>query len=428
MLYLLIGSLVVLLLLGFPMMVPIMVAPVACLIVYYPSINPMSLTQQMLAGIKPLSLVAVPMFIFAADIITRGQAARRLTDLVLTFLGHIRGGLAITSVGACTIFGAVSGSCQATVVAIGGSLRPRMIEDGYSESFATGLMINAAGIALLIPPSIGMIIYGVVTGSSVGELFIAGIGPGVLVFLLFSLYCYIAARGMRIKPYVKTTWRKRLGAFRRALWALGFPVVVLGTIYTGVASPTEASALAVLYAFIVEVIVYRNLGFKDIYKIALDTGLVTGVVFILLAMGAVFSWIVGFAKIPDQILPGILGPAPSAVYLMAVIAISYFIACMFVDSIVAIMILSPIFHPQVMAQGLDPVLIGIVVTMQAAIGAVSPPFGCNIFTAMAVFRQSYFSTISRIWGFLIAWTVATILVILYPPISLWLRDVAFTGY
>jgi tripartite ATP-independent transporter DctM subunit len=427
-LYLLFGSMIVLLLLSYPMMVPIIVAPLACAIVYYPSVDPMSLTQQMLAGIKPLSLVAVPMFIFAADIITSGQAARRLTDLVLTFLGHIRGGLAITSVAACTIFGAVSGSCQATVVAIGGSLRPRMIEDGYSEGFATGLMINSAGIALLIPPSIGMIIYGVVTGSSVGELFIAGIGPGLLVFLLFSLYCYIAARGMKVKPYAKASWMTRLKSFKRALWALGFPVVVLGTIYTGVASPTEASALAVLYAFIVEVLIYRNLGLKDIYKIALNTGLVTGVVFILLAMGAVFSWIVGFAKVPDRILPGILGTDPTAIYLMVVIAISYFIACMFVDSIVAIMILSPIFHPQVMAHGLDPVLIGIVVTMQAAIGAVSPPFGCNIFTAMAVFRQTYFSTISRIWGFMIAWTAATILVILFPPISLWLRDVAFTGY
>jgi tripartite ATP-independent transporter DctM subunit len=428
MLYLLFGVLMILLFLSFPMMVPVMAAPLACAIVYFPTIDPMSLTQQMLAGIKPLSLVAVPMFIFAADIITSGQAARRLTDLVLSFLGHIRGGLAITSVAACTIFGAVSGSCQATVVAIGGSLRPRMIEDGYSESFATGLMINSAGIALLIPPSIAMIIYGVVTGSSVGELFIAGIGPGLLVFALFSIYCYLAARGMRVKPYAKASWKERAKSFKRALWALGFPVVVLGTIYTGVASPTEASALAVLYAFVVEVVIYRNLGLKDIYKIALNTGLVTGVVFILLAMGAVFSWIVGFAKIPDQILPGVLGPNPSAVYLMVIIAISYFIACMFVDSIVAIMILSPIFHPQVMANGLDPVLIGIVVTMQAAIGAVSPPFGCNIFTAMAVFKQSYFSTISRIWGFLAAWLVAALLVIFYPPISLWLRDVAFTGY
>jgi tripartite ATP-independent transporter DctM subunit len=416
---------VVLLLLSFPMMVPLIVAPLASVLAFYPQMDPMNLTQQMLAGVKPLSLVAVPMFIFAADIISSGQAARRLTDLVLTFMGHIRGGLAITVVSACTVFGAVSGSCQATVVAIGGALRPRMIEDGYDDSFTTALLINSAGIALLIPPSIAMIIYGVVTGSSVGELFIAGVGPGLLVFLVFSIYCYVVSAKMKVKPYVKTTWGQRRNAFKKALLPLGFPVVVLGTIYSGVASPTESSALAVLYAFIVEVVIYKNLKLKDIYRIALSTGLVTGVVFILLAMGAVFSWLVGFAKIPDQVLPGILGAAPSAVYLMAVIAVSYFIACMFVDSIVAIMILSPIFHPMVVANGLDPVLIGIIVTMQAAIGAVTPPFGCNIFTAMAVFRQSYLTAIKSIWGFLTAFCLCVVLVIIFPQISLFLRDLAF---
>ncbi len=270
-----------------------------------------------------------------------------------------------------------------------------------------------------------MIIYGVVTGSSVGELFIAGIGPGILVFLVFSIYCYFAAARMKVAPYVKTTWAQRWTAFKKAILPLGFPIIVLGSIYTGKASPTEASAMAVLYAFIVEVLIYKNLKIKDIYKIALSTGLVTGVVFILLAMGAVFSWLVGYAKIPDQILPGILGAAPSAIYLMAVISMSYFIACMFVDSIVAIMILSPIFHPMVVANGLDPVLIGILVTMQAAIGAVSPPFGCNIFTAMAVFKQSYAKAVKKVWGFLFAFILSVVAVILYPPIALFLRDLAF---
>jgi tripartite ATP-independent transporter DctM subunit len=425
MMLLMFGLMVALLLLSFPMMVPLIVAPLVTILAYYPKMDPMNLTQQMLAGVKPLSLVAVPMFIFAADIISSGQAARRLTDLVLAFLGHIRGGLAITAVSACTVFGAVSGSCQATVVAIGGALRPRLIEDGYDDSFTTGLLINSAGIALLIPPSIAMIIYGVVTGSSVGELFIAGIGPGILVFVVFSIYCYFAAARMNLKPHPRAAWTERWAQCKRAFLALGFPVIVLGTIYTGMASPTEASAMAVLYAFIVEVLIYRNLNLKDIYRIALSTGLVTGVVFILLAMGAVFSWLVGYAKIPDKILPPILGAEPSAIYLMVVISLAYFIACMFVDSIVAIMILSPIFHPQVMAIGLDPVLIGILVTMQAAIGAVSPPFGCNIFTAMAVFKQSYLTVIRKVWGFLFLFLLCTGAVIVCPPIALFLRDIAF---
>lgn len=425
MLIVLFGVMMGLLFLGFPMMVPLIAAPLAAIHLYYPNMDPMNLTQQMLTGVKPLSLVAVPMFIFAADIISSGQAAKRLTDLVLAFLGHIRGGLAITTVSACTVFGAVSGSCQATVVAIGGALRPRLLSDGYDTSFTTALLINSAGIALLIPPSIAMIIYGVVTGSSVGELFIAGIGPGLLVFAVFSVYCYFAALRMNVASYAKTSWAERLQAFKQALLPLGFPIIVLGSIYTGLASPTEASAMAVLYAFILEVLIYRNLSLKDIYKIALSTGLVTGVVFILLAMGAVFSWLVGFAKIPDKILPDILGANPSAIYLMVIISLSYFIACMFVDSIVAIMILTPIFHPQVMANGIDPVLVGILVTMQAAIGAVSPPFGCNIFTAMAVFKQSYADAIRRIWGLLFLFMACVVAVIVYPPIALFLRDLAF---
>ena len=425
MMLLMIGLMLLLLFLGFPMMVPLIAAALATILIYFPTLDPMNLTQQMLGGVKPLSLVAVPMFIFAADIISSGQAAKRLTDLALAFLGHIRGGLAITTVSACTVFGAVSGSCQATVVAIGGALRPRLLADGYDESFTTSLLINSAGIALLIPPSIAMIIYGVVTGSSVGELFIAGIGPGLLVFVAFSIYCYIVAPSMNVKPYAKTTWAQRWVTTKRALLPLGFPVIVLGSIYTGVASPTEASAMAVLYAFIVEVIIYKNLSLHDIYKIALSTGLVTGVVFILLAMGAAFSWLVGFAKIPESILPGLLGPAPSAVYLMVIISLAYFVACMFVDSIVAIMILAPIFHPQVVANGIDPVLVGILVTMQAAIGAVSPPFGCNIFTAMAVFKQSYFKAVRKIWGLLFTFILCVVAVILYPPIALFLRDLAF---
>lgn len=422
---LLFGTMIGLLFLTYPMMVPLLVAPIAAVLIYSPNLDPMNLAQQIMAGVKPISLVAVPMFIFAADIISSGQAARRLTDLVLAFFGHIRGGLAITAVAACTIFGAVSGSCQATVVAIGGSLRPRLMEDGYDPSFATGLLVSSAGIALLIPPSISMIIYGVATGTSVGDLFIAGVGPGLLVFVAFSLYCYFAAGRMKgVKAQPKNTWAERWQQFKRSILALGFPVIVLGSIYTGTASPTEASAMAVLYAFIVEVLIYRNLKMKDIYRIALSTGVVTGVVFILVGAGAVFSWIVGYAKIPNLILPPILGADPTPVYLMAVISIAYFIACMFVDSIVAIMILSPIFHPIVMSTGLDPVLIGVLVTMQAAIGAVSPPFGCNIFTAMAVFRQSYVDAIKRLFGFLVAYILCTILVIVFPAISLFLRDLA----
>ncbi len=425
MLWVMLGSMIFLLVLGFPMMVPLIVAPLLVIATYLKGFDPMMLIQQILAGIRPLALIAVPMFIFAADVITTGQVARRLIDFVMAFLGHVKGGLAITTTAACTFFGAVSGSTQATVVAIGETMRPFLLEDGYDDSFNMALIINAAGIALLIPPSISMIIYGVVTGSSVGELFIAGIGPGILVFVLFSAYCYIASRGMGVKARERFDWGKRMVAFKRGLIPLGFPAIILGGIYSGYFSPTEAAAVSVLYAVIVESFVYKHLKLKDYYRIALSTGLVTAVVFILVAMGAAFSWLVAFTRIPDMLLPPILGSDPTIFRLLIVIAVSYFIACMFVDSIVAIMILSPIFAPWVARLGIDPVLVGVLVTMQAAIGAVTPPFGCNIFTAMAVFRRPYVDVVRRIGPFLILYVIATLAVILFPDIALFLRDMAF---
>ena len=425
MLWVMMGSMLFLLVLGFPMMVPLIVAPLLVVATYLKGFDPMMLIQQILAGIRPLALIAVPMFIFAADVITTGQVARRLIDFVMAFLGHIRGGLAVTTTAACTFFGAVSGSTQATVVAIGETMRPFLLEDGYDDSFNMALIINAAGIALLIPPSISMIIYGVVTGSSVGELFIAGVGPGILVFVLFSAYCYVAARRMGVKKRERFDWGKRLVALKRGLVPLGFPAIILGGIYSGYFSPTEAAAVSVLYAVIVESFVYKHLKLKDYYRIALSTGLVTAVVFILVAMGAAFSWLVAFTRIPDMLLPPILGADPTIFRLLIVISISYFIACMFVDSIVAIMILSPIFAPWVSRLGIDPVLVGVLVTMQAAIGAVTPPFGCNIFTAMAVFRRPYINVVRRIAPFLALYVIATLMVILFPDIALFLRDLAF---
>src|SRR5690606_4079339 len=239
---------IVLLLLGFPMMMPLIAATLLAFWVYLPNLNTVQIIQQMIGGVKPQALVAVPMFIFAADIITRGHSADRLIDLVMRFMGHLRGGLAISLTSACALFGAVCGSTQATVVAIGGPMRPRMLRAGYRDDFTMALVINAAALAYLIPPSIGMIIYGVLSGTSIAELFIAGIGPGIVMVVLYSTWCWIVARRQGIPIEPRAGWRERFVAARRALWPLGFPVVVVGGIYGGVFSPTEAAAVCVLYA------------------------------------------------------------------------------------------------------------------------------------------------------------------------------------
>ena len=416
-----------LLFLGFPMMVPLLAASVIIMYLYFPAFDPMILVQQMISGILPPSLIAVPMFILAADIMSAGEMSNRLVDFVKELIGHVRGGLAITTAAACTIFGAISGSTQATVVAIGGTMRPHLLRAGYDDSFTTALIINSSDIALLIPPSIGMIVYGVVSGTSIGELFIAGIGPGLLILAMFSIYSHFYARAKGIEASQKSTWSQRWEATKKAAIPFGFPVIIIGGIYSGFFSPTEAAAASVLYAAVIEILVYRNVKIRDLKEIALSTGLVTGVVFILVGAGVAFSWLISFARIPQQILPPIIGTDPTQVWVLFVIAVAFFIGCMFVDPIVVIMVLTPIFEPVVTRLGIDPVLVGTMVTLQAAVGSATPPFGCDIFTAIAVFKRPYFQVIKKTPVFILMLISVSALLIFFPEIALFLRDIAF-GY
>jgi tripartite ATP-independent transporter DctM subunit len=416
---------ILLLLMGFPMKMPLISAAVLGFIVYMPNLSLQIIIQQMIGGVKPGALIAIPMFILAADIITRGHSADRLIDVVMRFMGHIRGGLAISVTAACALFGAVCGSTQATVVAVGGAMRPRMLKAGYKDSFAIGLIVNAADLAYLIPPSIGMIIYGVVSGTSISELFIAGIGPGLLIVALFSLYCMWYAKRHNIPIEPKADWSARWLAVRRAVWPTGFPLIIVGGIYGGVFSPTEAAAVCVLYALILEAFVFKSIRLRDLPDIALSTGAITSVVFILIAAGAAFSWTLSFAQVPQTILAAIGLKDASPLMTLLVINLAFFIGCMFVDSIVVILILVPIFAPLIKATGLDPVLVGVLITLQVAIGAATPPFGCNLFTAIAVFRRPFMEVVRGVPPFLFILLVVTGLLVFFPQIALFLRDVAF---
>lgn len=417
---------VVLLLLGFPMMIPLIVGAFVGFYSLFGGFGQLeTMVQQMMAGIRPASLIAVPMFIFAADIMTRGQSAGRLIDMVMSFVGHMKGGLAVATAAACTMFGAVSGSTQATVVAVGSPLRPRMLKAGYKDSFVLALIVNSSDIAFLIPPSIGMIIYGVVSNTSIAELFIAGIGPGLLILALFSVYSVIYAYRHNVPTEEKATWGERARAVQQALWPLGFPAIIIGGIYGGVFSPTEAAAACVLYAIFLEMIVFREINFAGIYETAKSTGLITAVVFILVAAGAAFSWVISFAQIPQAVLTGIGIDSMGPIGVLFVISIAFFIGCMFVDPIVVILVFVPIFAPVVESVGLDPVLVGTVITLQVAIGSATPPFGCDIFTAIAVFKRPYMEVIRGTPPFIIMLLSVSVALIFFPQIALFLRDLAF---
>ena len=415
-------SMIVMLLIGFPFMVLILGSLMLHLEINMPMFNMNVVVQQVLTGLTPPALQAVPMFILGAAILTSGKAARRLINMVKVMVGHIPGGLPITTSASCTLFGAVSGSTQATVAAIGGTMRPMLLEAGYSSPFSLGLIINASDVALLIPPSIGFIVYGVVTNTSVGKLFLAGIVPGILIFLLFSAYSFVYSVTMKVGTAPKATRKERIQAIKEGFPVLGFPLIIIGGIYTGIFSPTEAAAAAVVYALFLEGIVFRTLKWKTIVKVLLDTGVITGVVFVLVGAGQAFSWLISFMKIPQEVMPLILGTDPTRLQVVIAVVIAYFVACMFVDPIVAIYVFSPIFAPYVLRTGIDPVFLGVLVTLQAAIGSATPPFGCDIFTAQLIFRRPYVEVIRHTLPFIIILLIATALIIAFPSIATFLPD------
>ncbi len=423
-------SLATMLLFGFPFMVTLIGSLALYIYIYMPDFAPklmVTMVQQVINGVTPPALVCVPMFILSASIITSGESAGRLIRMIKAFVGHLPGGLPITTNVSCTLFGAVSGSTQATVAAIGGTMRPMLLDAGYKSSFTLGLIVNSSDIAFLIPPSIGFIVYGVATSTSIGMLFLSGILPGLLILIMFSTYCFIYSKVKNVGQLPKASWSEKIAVIKEGLPVMGFPIIIVGGIYTGTFSPTEAAAAAVFYALILETLIYRSLTKDRLVDSFLQTGVITGVVFILVGAGQAFSWMIGFMQIPQQLLPPLFGVDPSMLRVMLIVVVVYFIACMFVDPIVAIFILSPIFQPYVVSAGVDPILLGTLVTLQAAIGSATPPFGCDIFTAQLIFRRPYLEVIGHALPFLLMLILATIILMAFPQIALWLPNMAMGG-
>jgi C4-dicarboxylate transporter DctM subunit len=414
---------IALLMLGFPMMITMLAATLFAVIVYIPNVETFIIAQQMMLGVQGFVLLSVPMFMFAADIMCAGRTANRLLDFVESFVGHLWGGLAITTAATCTLFGSISGSTQATVVAVGRPMRGKLLQRGYKDSEVVALIINSSDLAYLIPPSIGMIMYGVISGTSIGKLFIAGIIPGLLVLLFFSIYSIYYAKSNKIPLLPKASWRERFAATKKSLLTFGFPIIIIGGIYSGFFSPTEAAAFSVLYAFVLEVFIFRSVSLKDLSKIAISTGIVTTVVFVLVGTGTAFAWVISYARIPQVITSALLGVDPSALRVLLMVNIIFFIGCMLVDPLVVIIILTPIFFPPALAAGIDPVHLGIIITLQVAIGSATPPFGYDIFTACAIFDKPYLDVIRRTPPYIVMLLLAALIITLVPEVSLFLTGI-----
>jgi C4-dicarboxylate transporter DctM subunit len=381
--------------------------------------------KEMFNAINKFPLAAIPFFILAGNIMETGGISRRLVEFAKSIVGGVQGGLPMTCVLTCMIFAAVSGSSVATTFAVGTILIPALIKHGYPTTWAASLQATSAELGVIIPPSIPMILYGVSAEVSIGEMFIAGFGPGILIGLALMLFVWIYCR---IKGWGKNDGDGRLGFGRATLkagWALAMPVIILGGIYGGVFTPTEASAVAVFYALIVGLVIYREIKFADLAVILRKSVLSSAVIMFIIANAGLFAFLITRAGVPDAIGHWLQEVLKSPAYFLLGVNLALFLIGMFIETSAAIIVLAPILAPVAMHFGIDPVHFGLVMVVNLALGMITPPFGVNLFAACTVARISLDRMIKDLIPFVLV-ILACLMVITYvPALSLGLRDLVY---
>ncbi|MFN0301968.1 MAG: TRAP transporter large permease [Burkholderiales bacterium] len=408
---------VVLLLLGFPIFV-VLLAGVTVALVFFMNIPFAALHQTMFGAIDAFALLAVPFFLYAGEIMGRGTVAQRIVDVVQAGVGRVPGSLAITSVGTSAIFGAISGASSATVATIGRIMVPAMRRRRYPETFTAGLITSVGAIDIIIPPSIPMILYGATAQESVPKLYAAGLGPGLLIALMLAVYVFIYARRRGIDIGERFEFGRLMRALARGTWALGAPFIILGGVYGGVFSPTEAASVACLYAVIVTRLVYRDITWREVLEAATTTVRLTAQVFVIVACASVFSWLLTVNQVPATIVAWLQGMHLGPVAILAAINVLLLVVGCFVDPLSAIIMLTPLLVPIVKAAGIDTVHFGIIVTVNLAIGLFTPPFGINIFVAQAVLKFPAETIVRGLWPFFALYFVALMIITYVPSIAL----------
>lgn len=370
-------------------------------------------------ALNSFPLMAIPFFILAANLMTHGGISRRLVEAANAVVGSFRGGLGMTAVLSCMFFAAISGSSAATVVAVGTLLIPGMIKAGYDRKFSTGLIATSGGLGILIPPSVPLIVYGIVTETSIGDLFLAGILPGLLTgALLLALVVVLSRRRNLGAEALPMSGADRIRAIRDAILGILLPVLVLGGIYGGIFTPTEAAAAAVLYAFLVSMFVYREIGFAELGRIVLRSARMSAMVMFIIANAILFTFVLSLERIPAEVaeLFIALDLRPWAFLLM--INVLFLLVGMFMDSIGAILILAPILFPIAVELGVDPVHFGIIFIMNFEIGAITPPLGINLFVASGISTLSALQVARAAVPWALVLLLSLLLVTYIPGIAL----------
>lgn len=415
------GGLAALLILNVPIGIALGLACILAFIVAGTSLD--MLAQGMITAVDSFPLMAVPFFILAGDLMGKGGISKRLLAVADVLVGRFAGGLAMVTVAASMFFGAISGSAPATVAAMGTMMIPEMVKAGYDKKFAAAVVAAAGTIGVMIPPSIPMVIYGVSTGVSIGDMFIAGVLPGILVGLLLMTWCYIYAKRKGLKgSETRFSVRGLLKACNDAKWALLVPVIILGGIYGGVFTPTEAAVVAVVYGFIAGVFIYRELKLSNVPSVVAASALTTATVLIIVGTATTFGRLLALERVPDMLATAITSFSESSIIVLLLINILLLFVGTFMDTLAAIIILAPILLPVATNVGLNPIHFGIIMVVNLAIGFVTPPLGVNLFVANGISGVSLEKLSRSIIPFFFVLLLSLIIITYVPGFTMGILD------
>jgi C4-dicarboxylate transporter, DctM subunit len=379
-----------------------------------------SVALKLFTGIERFEIMAIPFFILAGNFLTHGGVARRMIAFASSMVGHWHGGLALAGVMACALFAAVSGSSPATVVAIGSIILPAMVKQGFPKQFGAGVITTSGALGILIPPSIVMVMYSVATNTSVGQLFMAGVIPGLTLATMLGLTTWWRARKNNYPRLPKASWAERFRTFRESVWGLLLIVVVIGGIYSGIFTPTEAAAMSAVYAFFVAVFVYKDLTLRKVPKVLLDSANMSAMLLYIITNAVMFSFLMTSEQIPQVMAQWMLDKGLGTVAFLLFVNVLLLLAGNVMEPSSIVLIMAPILFPVAMKLGIDPVHFGIIMTVNMEIGMCHPPVGLNLYVASGITKMGITELTIAVWPWLLTMLVFLVIVTYWPALSIWL--------
>ena len=379
-----------------------------------------SVALKLFTGIEKFEIMAIPFFILAGNFLTHGGVAKRMIRFATSMVGHFHGGLGLGGVLACALFAAVSGSSPATVVAIGSILLPAMVKAGFPNRFGAGVITTSGALGILIPPSIVMVMYSVSTNTSVGALFMAGVIPGIMLALMLGMTTWYRARSNNYPRMPKASWAERLKALRESIWGLLLIIIVMGGIYTGMFTPTEAAAMSAVWAFICAVFIYKDLGMKDVPRVLLSSANMSAMLLYIITNAVLFSFLMTHENIPQAMADAMIGTGVGVIGFLLIANLLLLAAGNFMEPSSIVLILAPILFPIAVKLGIDPVHFGILMVVNMEVGMCHPPVGLNLYVASGITKMGITELTIATWPWLLTMLVFLVVVTYWPPLSLWL--------